>query len=264
MKTFKHFTPGKILLSMFGALIVFFLIVPTFIVIPMSFNESPVLDFPPVGFTLMWYERIFTDRMWRESLFNSLTVACASAFLATILGTSASYATTFYRFPGKRIISALIISPLIVPVVMVAIGMFMVYVHWDLTGNLFGLIFAHASLSLPFVFVTVSASLRTIDKNLESAARGLGASKWKAFQRITLPLAFPGIIAGALFSFITSWDEVVAALFLTTARVQTLPVQMWAQLSERVDPTVAAVSTLLLLVTTSLSVIALSRERKSW
>jgi len=240
----------------FIVIVIIFLVVPTLIVIPLSINTSQMLEFPPSGFTLKWYERIFTNREWIESLFNSLSVACITSLLATIIGTIAAYSVTFGNFRGKKIVAALMITPLIIPVVMVAIGFFMIYVHWNLTGSLLGMVFAHTTLSVPFVFVTVSTSLQTVDRNLETAARGLGANQWQAFSRITLPLATPGIISGALFAFITSWDEVVAALFLTTARYQTLPVQMWTQLSERIDPSVAAVSTMLLIVTTSLSIIA--------
>jgi len=261
MKRRQPFNAGRALLWLFGSLIAFFLIVPTLIVIPMSFNPSPMLAFPPTSFSLRWYEEFFADRAWQSSLGSSLTVAICTALLATLLGTLASYALVRGSFPGKRVLMALLISPLIVPVIMIAIGIYSVYVQWGLTGNAAGLIIAHTALSLPFVVVTVSTSLRTIDHNLEVAARGLGASGWRAFYRITLPLALPGMAAGALFAFITSWDEVVVALFITTARFRTLPVQMWSQLSERVDPTVAAVSTLLLLVTTSLSVLAMLLRR---
>jgi len=245
---------NSIILRIFGIIVVIFLILPTLFIIPMSFNSSQMLEFPPTGFSLQWYFRIFSDAMWSKSITNSMLVALFTSILATTLGTLAAYALVRGDFPGKNLVSALLISPLIIPVVMVAIGMFSVYVRKGLTGNMLGLIFAHTSLSLPFVLVMVSTSLRTIDVNLELAARGLGANSWKTFLSITFPLALPGIAAGALFSFITSWDEVVAALFLTNARFRTLPVQMWSQLSERVDPTVAAVSTLLLIVTTSLSV----------
>lgn len=241
-------------IRIFGFLVVIFLILPTLFIIPMSFNSSQILEFPPSGFSLQWYLRIFSDSMWSKSITNSLVVALSTSILATVLGTLAAYAIVRGNFPGKNVISALLIAPLIIPVVMVAIGMFSVYVRHGLTGNMFGLVLAHTSLSLPFVLVMVSTSLRTIDLNLELAARGLGANRWRTFIMITFPLSLPGMAAGALFSFITSWDEVVAALFLTTARFRTLPVQMWSQLSERVDPSVAAVSTLLLVVTTSLSV----------
>jgi putative spermidine/putrescine transport system permease protein len=241
-------------IRIFGFLVVIFLILPTLFIIPMSFNSSQILEFPPSGFSLQWYLRIFSDSMWSKSITNSLVVALSTSILATVLGTLAAYAIVRGNFPGKNVISALLIAPLIIPVVMVAIGMFSVYVRHGLTGNMFGLVLAHTSLSIPFVLVMVSTSLRTIELNLELAARGLGANRWRTFIMITFPLSLPGMAAGALFSFITSWDEVVAALFLTTARFRTLPVQMWSQLSERVDPSVAAVSTLLLVVTTSLSV----------
>ena len=167
------------------------------------------------------------------------------------------------RFRGRLAVGGLALAPLIVPTVIVAIGMFTVYVRVGLTGTLLGVVAAHTALAIPFVVVTVGASLRTVDVNLEAAARGLGAGPWATFRRITLPLILPGVAAGALFAFVTSWDEVVVSIFLTTARFQTLPVQMWSQVTEVVDPTVAAVSTLLLAVTLSLSFLALLlRDRR--
>ena len=241
---------GRLGLVAVGCLTVVFLIVPTLIIIPMSANPTRILQFPPSGFSLTWYARVFTDREWSQSLVHSIEVATLVALLASILGTAAAYALVRGNPPGRRFLMGLFVSPLVVPVVIVAIGMFSVYVGWGLTGTLPGLVLAHTCLSVPFVVVTVATSLRTIDRNLESAARGLGASPWQAFRAITLPLASPGIVAGALFAFTTSWDEVIAAIFLTNAQFKTLPVQMWSQMNEVLDPSIAAVSTMLFVVTT--------------
>lgn len=251
----------RLLLNAVGVLTLIFLVVPTLIIIPMSFNASRILQFPPSGFSLQWYERVFADREWSQSLANSVQVASLVAICATVLGTSAAYALVRGRLPARRVLMALLISPLIVPVVIVAIGMFSVYVSWRLTGTLPGLVMAHTALSIPFVVVTVGTSLQTVDRNLEAAARGLGAGRLRAFMRITLPLILPGVVAGALFAFVTSWDEVVAALFLTTARFETLPVQMWSQMNEVVDPSIAAVSTMLFTVTTVLTAVAMIVRR---
>ena len=158
-------------------------------------------------------------------------------------------------------VNGLILAPLIVPIVIVAIGMFSLYVRWRLGGSLVGLVLAHTALAVPFVVVSVSASLRTMDRNLELAAANLGANPRQTFRRVTLPIILPGVIAGAIFAFITSWDEVVVAIFLTSARFRTLPVEMWEQVRQAVDPTVAAVATTLLVVTTVLLLILLVVRR---
>jgi putative spermidine/putrescine transport system permease protein len=141
--------------------------------------------------------------------------------------------------------------------------MFSLFVQWRISGSLVGLVLAHTALAMPFVIVNVGASLRTMDRNLELAAANLGADPRRAFMRITLPIILPGVLAGAIFSFITSWDEVVVAIFLTSARFRTLPVEMWQQVRQVVDPTVAAVSTTLLVVTTALLVLLFVVRRQA-
>jgi putative spermidine/putrescine transport system permease protein len=157
----------------------------------------------------------------------------------------------------------MILSPLIVPVIIIAIGMFSVFVRWKIAGSIVGLVLAHTALAVPFVVINVATSLRTIDRNLELAAMNLGADRARTFLRITLPMILPGMFAGALFAFITSWDEVVVSIFLTTARFRTLPVEMWEQVRQVVDPTVAAVSTTLLAVTTTILLLAFVVRRQA-
>jgi putative spermidine/putrescine transport system permease protein len=186
-----------------------------------------------------------------------------TAGLATLLGTLAALGITRGRFPGRTLVNALTLSPLIVPVVIIAIGMFSLFVQWRISGSLVGLVLAHTALALPFVIVNVATSLRTMDRNLELAAANLGATPARSFLRITLPIIFPGVLAGAIFAFITSWDEVVVAIFLTSARFRTLPVEMWEQVRQVVDPTVAAVATTLLVVTTGLLLLLLVVRRQA-
>ena len=244
--------PRRILMAALGSLTVLYLIAPTLVIVPMSFTETRILSFPPQGFTLEWYERMITDRQWSSAIANSVQVAILTTILATVLGTLAALALARGRFPGKTAVNGLVLAPLIVPVVIVAIGMFSLYVRWRIGGSLAGLVLAHTALAVPFVVVSVSASLRTMDRNLELAAANLGANPRQTFRRVTLPIILPGVIAGAIFAFITSWDEVVVAIFLTSARFRTLPVEMWEQVRQAVDPTVAAVATTLLVVTTAL------------
>lgn len=244
--------PRRLLMGALGALTVFYLLAPTLVIIPMSFTGAQILSFPPEGFSLQWYTRMFTDRQWSTAMLNSVEVGVLAAILATVLGTTAALGLTRGRFRGLAVVNALVLSPLIVPVVIIAIGMFSLFVQWQISGSLVGLVLAHSALAIPFVIVNVGASLRTMDRNLELAAANLGADPRRTFMRITLPMILPGVLAGAIFAFITSWDEVVVAIFLTSARFRTLPVEMWQQVRQVVDPTVAAVSTTLLVVTTVL------------
>lgn len=255
--------PHRLLLLGLGGLTVFFLVVPTLVIVPMSFTASNALTFPPEGFSIRWYEKMVTDPQWSTGFVNSAQVAFLTALLATVLGTLAALGTVRGRFPGRNVVNALILTPLIVPVIIVAIGMFSIFVRWKIAGSLPGLVLAHTALALPFVVVNVAASLRTIDRNLELAAQSLGASPTRTFARVTLPIILPGVLAGGLFAFITSWDEVVVSIFLTSARYRTLPVEMWEQVRQVVDPTVAAVATTVLAVTTTVLLLAFVARRQA-
>lgn len=255
--------PRRLLIVSLGALTVFFLMAPTLVVVPMSFTASHSLTFPPEGFSTRWYEKMLTDPQWSTGFVNSAQVAFLTAILATALGTLAALGTVRGRFPGRSAVNALVLSPLIVPVIIIAIGMFSVFVRWKIAGTIVGLVLAHTALAVPFVVVNVATSLRTMDRNLELAAQGLGAGPVRTFRRITLPLILPGVLAGGLFAFITSWDEVVVSIFLTSARFRTLPVEMWEQVRQVVDPTVAAVSTTLLAVTSTLLVLVFVVRRQA-
>lgn len=255
--------PHRLLLLALGGLTVFFLLAPTVVVVPMSFTASNSLTFPPEGFSTRWYEKMVTDPQWSTGFVNSAQVAALTAILATVLGTLAALGTIRGQFPGRGVVNALILSPLIVPVIIIAIGMFSVFVRWKIAGSLPGLVVAHTALAVPFVVVNVGTSLRTVDRNLELAAHSLGAGPVRTFRRITLPLILPGVLAGGLFAFITSWDEVVVSIFLTSARFRTLPVEMWEQVRQVVDPTVAAVATTLLAVTTTVLLLAFVVRRQA-
>ncbi len=255
--------PRRLLMAALGALTVFYLLAPTLVIVPMSFTQASILSFPPEGFSTQWYEQMLTKPAWSTGLRNSVVVGSLTAILATGLGTLAALGMTRGRFPGRSIVTGLALSPLIVPVVIIAIGMFSLFVQWRIAGSIVGLVLAHTALAVPFVIVNVATSLRTIDRNLELAAANLGATPARTFQRITLPLILPGVLAGAIFAFITSWDEVVVAIFLTTARFRTLPAEMWQQVRQVVDPTVAAVATTLLVVTTALLLLLLVVRRQA-
>lgn len=242
--------PVRMLLVAYGVLCIVFLVGPSLVIVPMGFSSGSILEFPPPGFSLQWYQKMVTDPAWTSGFANSFQVAVLTSILATILGTLGALGISRGRFPGKSIANGMILSPLVVPVVVIAIGMFALFVRWKITGTLFGLVIAHTALAVPYVVVSVSTSLRTIDRNLEMAAANLGASPVRTFRHVTLPLVLPGVFAGALFAFLSSWDEVVVAIFLTTTRFRTLPPVMWEQVRQVIDPTVASVATVLLVVTT--------------
>ena len=253
---------NRLLLILFGSLCIVFLIAPSLVIVPMGFSSGSILEFPPPGFSLRWYERMLSDTTWTSGFVNSFVVAVGTAIVSTILGTLAALGLARGRIPLKGVANAVILSPLVVPVVVIAIGMFSLFVQWRIAGSLLGLVIAHTALALPFVVVSVSASLQTMDRNLELAAANLGADPRRTFTRITLPIILPGVLAGAIFAFVTSWDEVVVAIFLTSARFRTLPVEMWEQVRQVVDPTVAAVATTVLLVTSVMLLLLLVVRRQ--
>jgi putative spermidine/putrescine transport system permease protein len=250
----QHWRPA---LYAWGAVTGLFLVLPMLIVVPLSFSTDPLLRWPPKGFTLQWYDTFLTDPLWTDAIWTSLEVAGATVVLATLLGTSLALGLDRARFRGRAIVNAVAISPIVIPAIILAIGIFFIFTTLRLTGTVRGLILAHTVLATPLVLVSVLASLRGLDSNLERAAQNLGANPLRVFLRITLPLIAPGMFAGALFAFIISWDEIVVALFVTGPLVKTLPVVMWSQVTTFVDPTVAAAATVMLAVTTLVLVIAL-------
>ena len=254
--------PNKVLVAT-AVLIGAWLLAPMLVVIPMSLTDRRSLSFPPSGWSLQWYERFFTEEQWYGALLNSLQIAVLVTVLATVLGTAASFALIRGRFPGKPVVHALLLAPLVVPVVIVAIAVFAIYLRWRISGTVRGFVLAHTALAVPFVIITVTASLRGFDRRLEMAAASLGANAWTTFRKVTLPLILPGVMSGALFAFITSFDEVVVALFLQSPDIRTLPVQMFTSVTREVDPTIAAASTMILVLTTALlTLFAVARRQE--
>ncbi|VXB62404.1 ABC transporter permease [Aeromicrobium sp. 9AM] len=228
----------------------FLLVAPTLVVVPMSFTESPILSFPPKGFSTQWYEAVASSDAWQMATWHSLVIAVLSSMVATVLGTLTAFGLARGIFPGKSVAQAILLSPAIVPIVLIGIGTFFAYSRVGLVGTMAGLVIAHAALALPLVLITVTATIETIDPSIELAAANLGASPVRTFLQVTLPVIRPGVIAGALLAFVTSWDELVVSLFLTQPLLHTLPVEMWSSVREQLDPGVAAVSTLLVALST--------------
>ncbi|MCD8505049.1 MAG: ABC transporter permease [Burkholderiaceae bacterium] len=240
-------------------LVLLFLMLPILIIIPLSFNAEPYFTFTegmlaldPAAYSTRWYAEILTDLKWTLAIQNSFIIGIASAIVATILGTIAAVGLASPVMPFKRLITALLISPMIVPLIIIAAGMFFFYTRFNLVGTYTGLIIAHAALGVPFVIITVTATLAGFDRSLYNAAVGMGASPTRALWDITVPLIRPGVISGGLFAFVTSFDEVVVVLFLAGPEQRTIPRQMFSGLREQINPTILAVATLLILLSVAL------------
>lgn len=228
-----------------GAIIIA-LIAPILVVIPMSFTSISYFQFPPPDYSLKWYVKFMENEEWVDGLLRSLNVAFLTAIVASVLGTMASIAVTRLKFPGKKVFMALMVAPMIIPVIIVGIALYHSFAPMKLTNSLTGLVLAHSLLAIPIVFITVTAGLKGMDRNLELAAMGLGSTPIGAFFKVTLPIIRSAVLSGALFAFVTSLDEVVVTLFLSGANTKTLPIVMWENLRTTVDPTIAAVSSILI------------------
>ena len=285
------------------AAIFFFLIAPIVVVIPLSFNAEPyftftdkMLSFDPDGYSMRWYDSLLTFGMtnpdavrdaswwadawhnakWISAAKSSIIIGIFSTILATVLGTLAALGLSRPEMPWRRAIMAILISPMIVPIIITATGMFFFYSNpcelltWfginvecgKLAGTYLGVILAHATLGIPFVIITVTATLVGFDQSLNRAAASLGANPRTTFFRITMPLILPGVISGALFAFVTSFDEVVAVLFIAGPDQQTIPRQMWNGIREQISPAILAVATLLVIFSIALlTTVELLRRR---
>lgn len=239
---------------------------PILVVVMQSFSSGQYLQFPPPGFSLQWYERFLSDPSWRDAAQQSFIVAMLTTALATPLGVMTARVLTSWHGRGSRLLATGVMTPLIVPVIIFAIGSYAVFLHLRVTGTTAGLVAAHVVLALPFVVIITMAPLRTVDRSLERAAASLGASRLTAFRTVVLPIIAPGVLASGLFAFITSFDEVVAAIFLTSPTSQTLPVKMWSTIRLDVDPTISAPASLLVIASTTILAITgiLRRRSTSW
>ena len=236
----------RLWLYFLAAAIVLFLIVPVFIVVPMSFSGSRFLDFPPATWSLRWYDRFFGDIAWNSSLIVSLKVAVATALTATPLGVAAAYAIHMGEHRIFRRLHIFLLLPLMVPHIIVAVAVFYAYARINWLGTFGGLLLAHSMLALPFVVVTTLSGLRSFDPTQEHAARSLGCSRLEAFFRVTLPQIRGSVYAGLIFAFVTSLDEVVISLFNSAGQNTTVTKVMFSSLRDEIDPTTAAVSSLLI------------------
>ena len=264
-----------------------FLITPILIIVPLSFNVEPyftftegMLNFEASAFSLRWYEDIVYNGMvdpealtgwwsdmwnnsqWIRSTRNSFFIATISALIATTLGTIAALGLSRPEMPYRALITSLLISPMIVPLVITATGMFFFYSSINLAKTYTGVILAHVTLGIPFVIITVTATLSGFDRTLIKASQSLGAHGWMTFRRVIMPLIMPGMISGALFAFVTSLDEVVVVIFIADVEQRTIPRQMFSGIREQISPTILAVATILVLISIALlTVMELLRRR---
>lgn len=240
----------RLWLYILAGLTIIFLVLPSFIVVPMSFSGANSLIFPPKTWSLRWYEAYFNSPQWMAASWMSLKVAFLTMLLATPIGTAAAYGLHLGRFAFGGLIYGSLIASLMVPVILIAIGTFFLFAQLDMVNTIPALVLADTLLAVPFVLVTVAAGLKGYDMNQEQAARSLGASRLKAFLTVTLPQIRRSVLAGAFFAFIIAFDEVVIALFLSGGDGATLTKVMFSSLRDEVDPTIAAISTMLVFVTT--------------
>lgn len=230
-------------------MVLVYLVAPVFIVAPVSVTTRAYLSWPRDGISARHYVNLFTNDMWLNAIWQSLVVTVASTLLAVIMGTLCAVGCWRVASRCSEAVRALMLTPIMVPGVVHALGFYRMWVDLRLLDTFTGVILVHIVTALPYVVITVSASLANFDYRLEQAARGLGASTSQAVRRVIVPWIMPGILSGAVFAFVSSWDEVVVLLFITSRRLYLLPRAMWDGINEAIDPTIAAVATVMILLT---------------
>ena len=246
-----------------GAGLVFaFLMLPILVIIPLSFNALPYFTFNeemiklnPDAYSLRWYQDMFANEQWIHSIKNSFIIGIAATLLATLLGTLAALGLSRPHMPWRIPIMSLLISPMIVPIIITAAGMFFFYSSVGLSQTTTGIILAHTALGTPFVVITVTATLFGFDTTLMRASANLGATPVQTFFRVVVPMILPGVISGGLFAFVISFDEVVCVIFLAGFEQRTIPRQMWAGIREQISPTILAVATLLIVFSVCMMIV---------
>jgi putative spermidine/putrescine transport system permease protein len=226
-------------------LVLIFLVTPSLIIVPMSFGSDDVLLFPPRKYSLYLYHKFFTETGWVESTVQSLKVGLLATAVALIVGSAAAYGLVRGTFPGRKLLLLFFLTPLFIPLVIMALGFYIYFIILGLNGWSLSLAAAHVIYITPFVVVVVSAALAGVDPTLERAALTMGANRFYVFRRVTLPLIRPGLITAGLFGFLLSFDELIIALFITDPDTKTLPVKMYESLLYEVSPILASVSTML-------------------
>jgi putative spermidine/putrescine transport system permease protein len=245
-------------------IVLLFLILPIFIVIPASFSDSKYLAFPPPGYSVKWYQAYFGSSDWLAATRVSLLAAFLTMLIATPMGVAAAYAIDTFSPRLARLTTTIILLPVVIPNILIAIGVFYVYVRLRMVNSMAGIVAAHTLLALPFVVMTVLSGFRSFDMRQEQVARSLGASRFSAFLRVTLPQISPSVVSAALFAFIISLDEIILSLFVAGGENTVLTRRMFVAARDAVDPTIAAISTFFIAVSLAvLLLLALTARRKS-
>jgi len=252
----------RLWLYIISFVVLFLLIVPSLVVIPMSFSDSQYLEFPPKNWSLRWYENYFSSGKvgmgfndWIGATWTSVKVAVLTIFVATPIGTMAAYGLINSGSKVRTVLFPIMISPMMVPVILVAIGLFYFYVQFKMVNSILGLVLGHSLVAMPLVLITVLSALKNYDMNQEKVARSLGASRLRAFFEITLPQIKFSIISASLISFLTSFDEVIISLFVAGGDNSTITRAMFLALRDQIDPTIAAISTILIIISTGLLIL---------
>ncbi len=230
----------------FAMAVIFLIAAPTLVLVPISFSGGASFDWPPRGFSLQWYESLFDSPLWKEAILRSVWVGLWTALLTTVIGTPAAFALSRQHIPGKKLVLAALLIPMVMPHIIVALALFYVFSQIGLVGTSLGLVLGHSIFALPYAVVTMMAVLRNYDQRLDHAAWTLGASPIKTFYRVTLPIVKAGVVTAFLFSFVKSFDELTVALFISGGITTTLPKQMWSESLLNISPVLAAASTLVL------------------
>ncbi|MFK7859339.1 MAG: ABC transporter permease [Granulosicoccus sp.] len=246
----------RLWLYIFSVIVMMLLVTPTLIVIPMSFSDSQYLEFPPENWSLRWYRHYFGSSEWMAATRASFKAATLTMLVATPIGVMAAYGLHTTRVRFIKILFTLLIAPMMVPLILIAVGAFYVYAKMNILYTLSGLVMAHTILALPLVIIVIGSALKSYDMNQELAARSLGASRIQAFFTITLPQIRFAVVTSALLAFLTSFDEVVVAMFISGGDNATLTRNMFNALRDQIDPTIAAISTVMIVVTTLLMILA--------
>lgn len=244
-------------------LVAIFLVAPILVIFPLSFTSGSLLIFPLPGLSLRWYEEFLTNPVWLSALRNSLMLAGVTTVTATALGTSAALGLVRLPARPRGLISTLLLSPMIVPVIIVGVGSFFYFARFGLVGTFLGLVLAHTALALPLVVIAVVATLEGFDPNLTRAAYASGATPFRAFWQVTRPLVMPGIVTGATFAFITSFDEIVCVIFLGSPEFRTLPRQIWSGAKETVSPTITVAAVFLVVASVILTLVVEALRRRT-
>lgn len=254
--------PFPVAFAVCVGLVLAFLMLPLLVIVPISFSSARFLSFPPPGFSLRWYQEFFGNPAWMQATKVSLTVAVLTMLIATPLGVAAAYAIANARSRIMRAIHLMLLLPLILPIIILAIGVFFVYAKVGLVATIPGLVLANVMLGLPYVVISVAAGLQSFDATQEMVARSLGMNRLRSFFVVTLPQIKPSVIAGGIFAFISAMDETIVALFISGGQYQPLTKRMFTALRDEIDPTIAAISTLMTAVSFMLVLIATSRSKK--